>query len=273
MPAVIAESDVSKWSDETGVRYHFPKQFKGSLSEGMEVLYYKCRMKEKEFKNLRLSTKPHYFGVGRVVRIYADLDSTTGDLFADIEGFKPFEFAVPTKVDGQYFEPVPATPKTNYWRSSVRKINQDVFDRVRSHAVLKEQPSLSSVSEDGAQEFETRITGIEGKKIAYYGVRYERNPKLRSRAIDIHGLRCNACNFDFEKAYGEHAKGFIHVHHVKPISEYEEDQVVDPATDMITLCANCHAVVHKKPQQLLSVEQLKGVLSGRWVFDDSTIGK
>jgi len=101
-------------------------------------------------------------------------------------------------------------------------------------------------------------------------VRYERCPKLRRQAIAIHGLLCKACDFDFEKAYGEHAKGFIHVHHVKPISEFEEEQVVDPVTDLVPLCANCHAIVHRKPQQLLSVDQLKGLLSGRWVFDDLT---
>jgi putative restriction endonuclease len=55
---------------------------------------------------------------------------------------------------------------------------------------------------------------------------------------------------------------------VKPISEYEEDQIVDPATDLITLCANCHAAVHKKTDQMLTVEQLKNILLGRWIFDN-----
>jgi putative restriction endonuclease len=270
MPAVIAENDVSKWSDKTGARYHFPKQYRPVLSEGMEVLYYKGKMKNKAFSDQRLSASPHYFGVARVGKIYADKDSTKGDLFADIEDFKPFEFAVPNKIDGEYLEPIPQRLKNNYWRRSAREIDQAVFDRICSHAVLKAQLDDGSSPIDGAQEFETRVTGAEGKKVAYYGVRYERNRKLRLQAIEIHGLRCNACDFDFEKAYGEHAKGFIHVHHVKPISEYEEDQVVDPVTDMITLCANCHAVVHKKPNQLLSVEQLKDILSGRWVFDDLT---
>ncbi|WP_411960004.1 restriction endonuclease [Pseudomonas mandelii] len=270
MPAVIAENDESKWADETGARYHFPKQYRPALSEGMEVLYYKGKMKNKAFSDQRLSTSPHYFGVARVGKIYADKDSTKGDLFADIEDFKPFDFAVPNKIDGEYLEPIPLRLKNNYWRRSAREIDQSVFDRICSLAVLRGQLDDSSGPIDGTQEFETRVTGTEGKKVAYYGVRYERNAKLRLQAIEIHGLRCNACEFDFEKAYGEHAKGFIHVHHVKPISEYEEDQVVDPATDMITLCANCHAVAHRNPQQLLSVEQLKSLLNGRWVFDDLT---
>jgi putative restriction endonuclease len=270
MPAVIVENDESKWADQTGDLYHFPKQYRAILTEGTAVLYYKGKMTNKAFSDQRLSTNPHYFGVARIGRVHADKNSTKGDLFAVIEGFKPFESAVPNKVDGEYLEPIPPKLKDNYWRNGVRAIDQTVFDSIYGHAVLKSVQVDDSSLADGAQDFETRATGTEGKKITYFGVKYERSRKLRRQAIAIHGLSCKACDFDFEKAYGEHAKGFIHVHHVKPISEYEEDQSVDPATDLITLCANCHAVVHKRPDTLLSVEQLKSILHGRWVFDDLT---
>jgi putative restriction endonuclease len=268
MPAVIAENDESKWADETGVCYHFPKQYRAILTEGTAVLYYKGKMTNKAFSDQRLSTNPHYFGVARIGKVYADENSTQGDLFAVIDGYRPFESAVPIKLNGEYLEHIPVKLKSNYWRNGVRLIDQAVFDGIFSHAVLKPEQIDDFSPIDIAHEFETRIIGTEGKKITYYGVRYERCPKLRRQAIAIHGLRCKACDFDFEKAYGSHAKGFIHVHHVKPISEFDEDQVVDPATDLIPLCANCHAVVHRKPEQLLSVEQLKVLLNGRWVFDD-----
>jgi predicted HNH restriction endonuclease len=268
MPAVIAENDESKWADETGVCYHFPKQYRAILTEGTAVLYYKGKMTNKAFSDQRLSTNPHYFGVARIGKVYSDENSTQGDLFAVIDGYRPFESAVPIKLNGEYLEHIPVKLKSNYWRNGVRLIDQAVFDGISSHAVLKPEQIDDFSPIDITHEFETRIIGTEGKKITYYGVRYERCPKLRRQAIAIHGLRCKACDFDFEKAYGSHAKGFIHVHHVKPISEFDEDQVVDPATDLIPLCANCHAVVHRKPEQLLSVEQLKVLLNGRWVFDD-----
>jgi putative restriction endonuclease len=268
MPAVIAENDESKWDDKTGVSYHFPKQYRSILTEGTVVIYYKGKMTNKAFSDQRLSTQPHYFGVARIGQIHADVNSTQGDLFAVIEDFKPFEAAVPIKLGGEYFEQIPVKLEKNYWRNGVRSIDQAVFEAICSQAVLKPEKVSNFISIEGMQEFETRVIGTEGKKSTYYGVRYERSPKLRSQAIAIHGLRCKACDFDFEKAYGAHAKGFIHVHHVKPISEFGEEQVVDPATDLITLCANCHAVVHRKPGQLLSVEQLKGLLNGHWVFRD-----
>ncbi|AWY40818.1 restriction endonuclease [Pseudomonas putida] len=268
MPAVIAENDESKWADETGLLYHFPKQYRAILAEGTAVLYYKGKMTNKAFGNKRLSANPHYFGVARVGSIHADKNSTKGDLFAVIKDFRPFETAIPNKVGGNYLEPIPPKLKDNYWRNGVRAIDQSVFDSICSLAVLKPEEIDDYNLNDHEQEFETTVTGVEGKKITYFGVRYERSPKLRRQAIAIHGVVCNACGFDFEKAYGEHAKGFIHVHHVRPISEFQEDQAVDPATDLITLCANCHAAVHKKPDNLLTVEELKGMLHGRWVFED-----
>lgn len=268
MPAVIAENDESKWADQTGALYHFPKQYRAILTEGTAVLYYKGKMRNKAFADLRLSADPHYFGVARIGKVYADPKSSKGDSFAVIQGFTPFETAVPNKIDGEYLESIPPTLKDNYWRNGVRSIDQVVFESILSRAVLKPIQIEDTSPADDMQEFETKIIGTEGKKITYFGVKYERCPKLRLQAIEIHGVSCKACGFDFEKAYGEHAKGFIHVHHVKPISEYEGDKQVDPETDLVTLCANCHAIVHRKPNMLLSVEEVKSIFRGRWVLDE-----
>ena len=54
----------------------------------------------------------------------------------------------------------------------------------------------------------------------YYGKRYERNPENRKKAIEIHGLSCVVCGFNFEEVYGERGKDFIEVHHVKPLKYY-----------------------------------------------------
>ncbi|HBR4060523.1 TPA: HNH endonuclease, partial [Klebsiella pneumoniae] len=74
---------------------------------------------------------------------------------------------------------------------------------------------------------------------------YERDPKARQACIDHYGTSCKCCGIDFEKVYGEHGKGFIHVHHIKPLHEIGEEYEVNPITDMIPLCPNCHAMVHR----------------------------
>lgn len=89
---------------------------------------------------------------------------------------------------------------------------------------------------------------------------YERNPEARKLCIDHHGLSCCICSFNFEEVYGEAGKGFIHIHHLKPLSETGEEYVVDPVRDMRPVCPNCHAMIHKnKPAH--TVEEVKEVLT------------
>jgi len=86
--------------------------------------------------------------------------------------------------------------------------------------------------------------------------RYERDTKARDKCIEHYGLKCQVCSFDFEDVYGELGAGFIHVHHLTPISEIGEEYKLDPIKDLRPVCPNCHAMLHKKNPPL-SIEQLK----------------
>ena len=57
---------------------------------------------------------------------------------------------------------------------------------------------------------------------------YERNYEARRRCIEHHGTSCCVCGFNFEETFGSMAEGFIHVHHLKPLSEIQEEYEVDP---------------------------------------------
>jgi putative restriction endonuclease len=260
MPAVIVENDISKWSDQTGSLYHFPKRYKSLIEEGTEVLYYKGRLKEKKFLSERLSSKPHYFGKATIGEVYSDNDSRKGDLFAKIEGFAKFEEPVLAKQDGKYLEVIPHSKIKNFWRDAVRPMAIEQFNEILGHAELLPSTSIDGV-ENGAMELKT---WVEGGKTVYLGTKYERDPKLRKQAIEIHGEACNVCGFDFGKAYGEHGKGFIHVHHVTPISAFGGKKQVDPRKDLVTLCANCHAAIHRRHGSMISVEELKKMLNVGW---------
>jgi 5-methylcytosine-specific restriction protein A len=90
--------------------------------------------------------------------------------------------------------------------------------------------------------------------------RYERDPRNRRAAIAIHGKSCLACGFNFHQKYGELGEEYIVVHHTVPISQMGNDYVVDPAKDLVTLCANCHAMVHRHDPPI-SVTDLRKILS------------
>jgi 5-methylcytosine-specific restriction protein A len=89
--------------------------------------------------------------------------------------------------------------------------------------------------------------------------KYERDPRNRLTAISIHGKSCMACGFNFEEKYGDLGDEYIIVHHVIPVSQIGHDYAVDPKTDLVTLCANCHAMVHRQDPPL-SVEELSSII-------------
>lgn len=93
---------------------------------------------------------------------------------------------------------------------------------------------------------------------------YERNPEARRRCIDFWKPVCSVCSFDFEKTYGDIGKGFIHVHHVTPLSDIKKVYQVDPVNDLRPVCPNCHAMLHKTDPPF-TVEQLKSILNLRHI--------
>ena len=256
MPTVIVENDVSQWDDRTGEVYHFPKRYRDLLLPGERVIYYKGRMKDKSFEASRFSKSPHYFGnaeIGTIISINNDKE-----LLAEIINFRPFEKAVDFQKDNEYLEKIPKSKETNYWRDGVRKIDEDTYNAILQLANLGPVLETKTVlSNSDNQSFES---GVEGRASAYTGTRYERDQELRERAILIHGCTCSACGFNFEAFYGEYAKGFIHIHHVEPLFETGEKRV-DPETDLVPLCANCHAVVHRKRDKTLTVEELQAMMN------------
>lgn len=80
--------------------------------------------------------------------------------------------------------------------------------------------------------------------------RYERDRRNRSAALAIHGRACKGCGMSFEERYGTIAAGFIEVHHLTPVSSLLPEYVINPQTDLVPLCPNCHAVVHRKTPPL-----------------------
>lgn len=263
MYAVIVENDVSQWSDATGTLYHFPKRYLKYLQPGTKVIYYKGRIKERKYQETRLSNDPHYFGLGVIQQCYCDPKSTKNDYFGSITNFERFVQPIMAKIDGDYLEMIPENLANNYWRNGVRPISHDSYEFILSH--LSKEGTIEVQDDDGAthehseaeEELESHHEGERSKK---YVTVYERNPRLRKLAIAIHGSTCHACGFNYEATYGEWGENYIHIHHMVPVSEFGESKSVDPKTDLVPLCANCHSMVHRRKDKTLTVDELKQLL-------------
>lgn len=87
---------------------------------------------------------------------------------------------------------------------------------------------------------------------------YERNSKAREACLKLQGHQCAICGFDAKAVYGDEYEGKIHVHHIVPISERGVEYVINPQTDLIPVCPNCHMILHTSVKgKTIDVEELK----------------
>lgn len=100
----------------------------------------------------------------------------------------------------------------------------------------------------------------EGAKTRVEVNKYERSRVNREACIAIYGASCQACGEDMGAKYGELGHGFVHVHHVTPVSKLGNGYIIDPSTDLIPVCPNCHAMLHQKDPPL-AIEELR-VITG-----------
>ena len=56
-------------------------------------------------------------------------------------------------------------------------------------------------------------------------------------------------------------KGFIHVHHLRPLHTIRKNYVVNYKNDLIPVCPNCHAMIHRIPNgENMTVDEIKEIL-------------
>ena len=142
-----------------------------------------------------------------------------------------------------------------YYESShnntTRKIERDIHQKYCN--VLNEAYSNKTIKD----EINTYWEGELGQVAI---TTHERNVDARNKYIQSKGIKCFVCGFDFEKTYGELGKGFIHVHHVNPISNKDGRYEINIEKDLFPVCPNCHAMLHRRKESILSIEELKQIL-------------
>ena len=141
----------------------------------------------------------------------------------------------------------PLLEKTDNYKSAVINANN------------LEVKKLLSDDINEVEEVETNIRFREGATSQTIINSYERNPQARKKCLEYYGTSCFICEFDFGKTFGKIGEGFIHVHHLKPISEIREEYEINPVEDMRPVCPNCHAMIHRR-DPLFSIEEMKTLL-------------
>jgi 5-methylcytosine-specific restriction protein A len=144
------------------------------------------------------------------------------------------------------------------------------WDRIQGSGVAVERSAVPRLTELWAQYIGKVLfhspdepRGIDGQRYPEGALsrvevnRYERDARARKACLNHHGYRCVVCRFSFEERYGPIGRNYIHVHHTLELSKVPRGYRVDPITDLVPLCPNCHAMIHQGTGRALTVDELK----------------
>lgn len=160
-------------------------------------------------------------------------------------------------------KPRPLSPLAAEVFEALKDLSEDEVWRIVSQYVTSD---LRDVDPDWLQVVETDLEqqqGIhfqesrtEGGMKVSLSLQVERCGDLPKKAKEIFGCQCRVCGFDFKRTYGEWGHGYIHVHHLQPLGAGTVRET-DPAKDLTVVCANCHAMIHRKSGVTLTLDELR----------------
>lgn len=140
--------------------------------------------------------------------------------------------------------------------------NEELYDSLKSQG-FKEEEISNQVEKDFKElvieEGTTEVKSIRQRKRS----KRLREAKIKEVKEQNNGkIACSICGFDFSDKYDGHGEGFIEIHHLEPVSLGQTNQSMQEALKkVIPICPNCHRMIHKDRDKLLSTRELKNIIS------------
>ena len=119
---------------------------------------------------------------------------------------------------------------------------------------------LAGVASDARQQ---AYATVENRAVVATHLRRERSPGQAKLAHARDGYRCRVCGVDFSELYGKLGVGFAEVHHRIALASpaARKDTRLE---DLVTVCANCHRMLHCMKGRSTDVERLKKLFTSKW---------
>ncbi len=100
----------------------------------------------------------------------------------------------------------------------------------------------------------------EGDRSRALHEQVERNSAARDACLRDQGARCIVCGLRVRERYAGLSREVVEVHHLRPLSDTIGPYQLNPATDLVPVCPNCHRVIHSQVPAL-EPGQVKAMLA------------
>lgn len=139
-----------------------------------------------------------------------------------------------------------------------QRLNGELLDYILD--VVEKHSHPADIDTVSIPEVAGGVGLIEGATIRVTLNKYERSRIARNKCVEIKGYKCAVCGMDFEERYGSIGRGFIHIHHTTPISSIGKDYQINYEKDLVPVCPNCHAMLHRKNPPY-TIDELSKIIS------------
>ncbi|MDD1414741.1 HNH endonuclease [Dolichospermum sp. ST_con] len=180
------------------------------------------------------------------------------------------------------FDPYHENSRKGWWQRDLWRVEKEIYNGFKAYSENELYELVCKILSNPKQDFKdffdsdqltTEIDNItlfpdevndtqiltEGSVRQVTVNAYERNNQGRKLCIEYYGTNCYVCGVNFEKIYGEIGQEFIHVHHLIPLFEINQEYEIDPIQDLRPVCPNCHAMIHRKNPPY-TIEEIKNML-------------
>jgi len=124
------------------------------------------------------------------------------------------------------------------------------------------QTITESVSEGASRSDYETYRAVENRRSVILHLRRERKSHAATLRKQYDNYVCQVCQFDFSKTYGALGKDFAEAHHIIPLKSNHALRTTS-MDDLITVCANCHRILHRMTGVPGDIPRLQRIVSKR----------
>jgi hypothetical protein len=141
---------------------------------------------------------------------------------------------------------------------------------------LVSQPKLVTAATDFLQRVVDSATeivanadypAVKNRATVRTHLHHERNRAMALQAKRRDKFLCHICRVSFRTLYGKIGTDFAEVHHIFPLGSAQA-KTKTTLSQLVTVCANCHRMLHKLKGRRSDLKVLKKAFTGKWPSPD-----
>jgi putative restriction endonuclease len=269
--AVFVQGTDSKYDDQVGKYYHFPKRYLRRVQESVgDWVVFFTPVRD---TGVATTDRGAYRGTARLVDIRPD-PNLVDHYYVSLERptVQDFALGVPRIVDGKFLEPHMAgragRANTGVALQAVRHISDETFDNIISHAIQREAAELPRYDDDieepqlGFQDEATPfLFNHDRQTVAALTNRRVRDRRFRLAVLVAYEKRCAITGWEFVNGGG---RAEVEAAHIIPV----ENDGRDIVNNGLALSGTVHWMFDKG---LIGVADNDEILISRKVNDPGSI--